>query len=298
MLSVIIPTYNRKETLKESLQSLFNQSLSKDQYEILVIDDGSTDITQAVLSEMSRQSPVKLKYFYQQNKGPGAARNLGIRQAQGELIFITGDDIIATDNLLKEHLDSHKIHRGIAVLGKTEWHPDIELTEIMNYISQSGHQFEYKKISDPFNLPYNYFYTSNISLPKSWFEQVGYFDEEFPYASFEDTELGYRMSQKGLRIIYNERALAYHKHRIELMNFCERQRKAGESGYIFYLKHPELAKTLRIDRNDMMRNLKMLYFRTLSAIFKFLRFKRAYYYALLKYYYRLGVKQRMTMGRS
>lgn len=295
-LSVIIPTYNRVELLKKCLHSLFNQTLPKHQYEIIIIDDGSTDNTQKILYQTAAEAPVSFKFFKHENKGPGAARNVGIKEAQGEIVFFTGDDIIATENLLKEHLDFHKKYHDVAVLGRIKWHPDIDVTDFMKYIMISGYQFGYEKIKDPMDLSYGYFYTSNISLPKSWFDKTGYFDEDFPYASFEDIELGYRMEKKGLRIIYNKGALAYHMHIVDLKSFCERQRKAGESGYIFYLKHPEIASTIGVGRSRLERNLRILFFRILSTIFKLVRFRKGYYSSQLLYFYSLGVKQRCLIS--
>ena len=86
-LSVIIPTYNRKDILRESLTSLFNQTLSSEKYEIIVIDDGSIDETGDMVKELIPKSPVILKYFRQENKGPASARNLGILNAQGKIIL-------------------------------------------------------------------------------------------------------------------------------------------------------------------------------------------------------------------
>ena len=95
MVSVVIPTYNRKDMLKECLESLFNQTYPKERYEIIVVNDGSTDGTEEVLNEYAKKAPCAFKWFTQQNKGPCVARNLGVKNARGEIICFIDDDCVA-----------------------------------------------------------------------------------------------------------------------------------------------------------------------------------------------------------
>ena len=76
-LSVVIPTHNRKEILRRSLKALLDQTLPHESYEIVIVDDGSTDETENMVRRMVPTSPVRIRYYYQSNKGPAAARNLG-----------------------------------------------------------------------------------------------------------------------------------------------------------------------------------------------------------------------------
>ncbi len=77
-LNINLPTYNRKEKLEECLKVLLNQSYPKDKYEIIVVDDGSTDGTKEIITEFKDN---KLRYQRQENKGPGAAINTGAKMA-------------------------------------------------------------------------------------------------------------------------------------------------------------------------------------------------------------------------
>jgi len=104
-LSVIICTYNRADLLNMSLESLTRQTLSKDKFEVILIDDGSSDHTKDVSSAF--HSVLPLKYFYQNNAGLASARNHGIFAARGEILLFLDDDDIATPSLIEEHMKTH-----------------------------------------------------------------------------------------------------------------------------------------------------------------------------------------------
>ncbi len=247
MISIIIPTYNRSSTLNKTLSAYYK--LKEFFFEIIIVDDGSTDNTEEMVHVFILNHPdMKLKYRKKTNSGPGVARNVGIDEVTTRLVLITGDDIIPSESLLKEHILTHQNYqysRNIAVLGKTVWISDIKITPFMNYIQEYGLQFGYSLIKHNDIVPFNFFYTSNISLNTSCLLR-NKFDETFPFAAWEDTELGYRLAQKGLKIIYNEKALAYHDHNINILSFCERQIKCGYSSGIFSELHPELKNFLKI----------------------------------------------------
>ncbi|MBU4013908.1 MAG: glycosyltransferase family 2 protein [Proteobacteria bacterium] len=241
-LTVIIPTYNRKDILKKCLNALFNQTYPQSNYEIIVIDDGSTDGTEESIKSVVRDSPCLLRYFKQQNKGPAAARNVGITNTSGKIVLFIGDDIMATSTLLEEHYNWHKRHPddNVAVLGYVTWVPGAKVTLFMEWLEQSGAQFGYSLIRDSADVPYNFFYTSNVSVKRDFLLKYGLFDEDFPYAAWEDIELAYRLSGEGLRIVYNSAAVGYHEHQVCRRSFCKRSRLAGRAMAILHQKHPEL----------------------------------------------------------
>jgi glycosyltransferase involved in cell wall biosynthesis len=242
-VSVIIPTYNRVERLLRCLAHLQNQTIDRSKVEILVVDDGSTDDTYDRLRPFT--SDKTGRYFCQSNGGPARARNMGIRAARGRILLFIGDDIMATPQLLEEHLSYHCRFEDepIAVLGFTDWSDRIDVTPLMK-CGGKGAQFAYHLIDkgglDPQNLPYRFFYTSNISI-RRWFllENDLFFDEDFLYALGEDGELGYRLQQKGLRIVYNPRARAYHEHPTTFDSVCHRSYLKGQVAVLQVKKHPE-----------------------------------------------------------
>lgn len=280
-LSVIIPTYNRKEILKKCLNALFNQTYPKSDYEIIVIDDGSTDGTEELVKSIINGSPCVLRYFKQENKGPAVARNVGIENANGEIILFIGDDIIATSTLLEEHIKWHKNYPedNVAVLGYVTWSPEIEITPFMKWLENGGPQFAYYKLRHGQKVPWNSFWTCNISAKKRFLIENGLFDEDFPSAAYEDSELGYRLHKKGLKLLFNKSAIAYHYHYTSLDDACQRMIKVGESAYMFSKKTGREPKL--ISKSPMRRFLSKVKF--------------AVYYLIARFYEKRKVKEKIFL---
>ncbi len=244
-LTVIIPTYNRSALLGRALRLLLDeQTAAPSDYELVVVDDGSTDGTPEVVKAVGAPES-RLRYFRQENQGPAAARNLGVREAKGKIVLFTGDDCLPDRRLIEEHLRAHDRSGDVGVVGHVAWHPDLELTPLMLFLDQ-GAQFGFGYINDPDHVSAWSFYTANCSVQRHWIEEVGGFDEDFENAAYEDIELAYRMQQRGLRIIYHRPALTYHHHAPTLEGHLVRQRLCGRSSVIFWRKHPELKEELDI----------------------------------------------------
>jgi glycosyltransferase involved in cell wall biosynthesis len=241
LFTVIVPTFNRANLLKKTITLLARQTIAKKMFEAIVISDGSTDHTDKVIQDLQAVMPFPLKYLKQRNQGPASARNLAILKAQGKFVLFMGDDTFPAEDLLELHADVHRDHEDVAVLGKVEWSPEIAITPFMHMLAPDGFQFRYSKIRNPENCGFRFFYTSNISLPRSWLNG-SLFDAEFPYGALEDAELGYRLEKRGLRIRYNEKALTYHNHAMTLSSFSQRMKLVGRSAVILVRKHPELKK--------------------------------------------------------
>lgn len=241
--SVVIPTYNRVSILARCLQALERQTFSNP-FEVIVVDDGSVDTTPHLLASWSSRR-YTLRCFRQENKKPAAARNRGIRHVVGERVLFLGDDIIASPQLLFEHDRAHTAQGGgVAVLGYTVWSSELQVTRFMKYLGEQGWQFGYALIRDPGDLSFNFFYTSNVSLPVSLLTRVGGFDEFFGAAGWEDTEYGYRLKRVGGRIVFHPEARAEHLHFTTFRSFCARQYRVGQFAPYFYEKHPELRVSL------------------------------------------------------
>ncbi len=241
-LSIIIPTYNRKDSLAICLDRLSRQDVPPSVYEVIVVDDGSTDGTGQVVKNFP--ASFGLKYIQQTNSGPGSARNRGVHQADNDIIVFIGDDILVTREFVRQHLAGHKVHsdENEVILGQVDWPQDLEVTPFMEYVmGPSGLQFNFTEIKDRGNVGYSRFYTSNISIKKSLLiKQDVIFDTDFVYAAMEDIDLGYRLQKKGMRLIYHPDAMAYHNHPMNLASFLGRQEKVGAMMLVFESKHPEL----------------------------------------------------------
>lgn len=239
-VSVLIPTYNRADLLQRCLASLREQTLDRSRYEVVVVDDCSTDATPRLLEQADG-----IVHFRQPvNHGPAAARNVAIRAARADLVLFLDDDIAAAPDLLEQHLAGHRdggSDDSLGVLGRIEWHPDLQRTDFMRWLDTSGLQFAYDTWlrPGPVEPPYSAFYTANLSMHRSLLDRVGGFDERFPYPAFEDFELAFRLAQQGFRLVYRPEPLAFHTRSMDLRGFRDRMRKVGESAELLRANAPE-----------------------------------------------------------
>jgi glycosyltransferase involved in cell wall biosynthesis len=243
--SVVIPTFRRTETLFPVLDALGAQG-DPPEFEVVVVDDGSGDDTLPRLE--AYRPPYPFRFFTQANAGPATARNRGVREARGAVILFLGDDTVPEPPLLSIHALTHAERRShpVAVLGYTTWPRGFRVSPFLHHINEYGLQFGYGLIRDPEAVPFNFFYTSNVSLPRDLLLDVGLFDTSFPHAAWEDIEVAYRLMQRGMRMVYRPSAVARHHHDITFASFRRRQEKAGEAAAIFYRKHPELGDFLAV----------------------------------------------------
>lgn len=237
-LSVVIPTFNREKVLSRALKAYLAQSQPHLIHELLVVDDGSTDGTEAMVRDFSRRSRFPIHYLRQSNKGPAAARNLGIRQATSSIVLFTDSDIVPRPELVEQHMESHRKEpeARAAVLGYVTWPREIKATPFMRWYGEQGALFGYGRIQGRQEVDFHYFYTCNLSVKVDFLKSCGQFDEDFKGAAYEDLELGYRLSKHRLRLLYNSAATAYH-HQFVL--FAEARRKAlanSPSAHLFFGK--------------------------------------------------------------
>ena len=275
-LTVIIPSYNRKDILKKCLNALFDQTYPRSDYEIIVVDDGSTDGTEEIVKFLINRSPCILQYFKQENKGPAVARNLAIKNANARIVLFIGDDIIATPGLVTEHMKWHSRNpeENVAILGYVTWSPELRITPFMKWLENGGPQFCFHGLEGKETASYKQFYTSNISLKRHFLLRNGLFDEDFKYAAYEDVELAYRLKTIGLKIEYNPRAIGFHYHPTSIADACKRMRKAGESGAIFVSKHPELEFISVMEKNLRIKQRKKAFVKLLYPLANVLNIRR------------------------
>jgi len=248
--SVVIPTFNRRTDLQRVLAALRRQRTAvAGEVELVVVDDGSTDGTAKWLkSERGHSDVITIS---QRNSGPAAARNRGAAAARGEILLFLGDDTEPADGWLLSHLEEHRLfgvsHQPLAVVGYTGFPTDHD-SPFCRFINEYGAQFGYGLIQDPGEVPFNFFYTSNVSIPRRFFTDLGGFREDFAAAAWEDIEFAYRAAQEGLNLRYQPRARTVHHHCIQPRTFCSRQRTSGRAGAVFADLHPELEGFLGVDR--------------------------------------------------
>ena len=256
LFSVVIPTCNRADALGRALAAWDRQLPPELPFELVVVDDGSTDRTAALLEGWHSQR-CRLRALRQDNAGPAAARNRALAAVEGELVLFTGDDIVPRPDLLAEHLAGHREHDdpGVAILGRTGWPDGADLTATMRHIDGVGaQQFSYHYFRDGAEYDFRHLYTSNVSLRRRLLElEPDGFCTDFPAAAFEDAEFAYRLSMHGLSIRYRAAARADHHHRYDAASFFARQRRCGEMAAVLYRVQPALKKWLDIRRLEWRR---------------------------------------------
>lgn len=229
-ISVVIGTYNQKDKLKLVLASLFAQTLSPYFYEIIVVDSMSNDGTDQMIEEISpalypdsRIGACPLNYIRQENLGRPGARNRGITEARGEIIFLTDADMRADKNLLQEHLRAHENKKNAAFEGMT--------------INPDNHLYIKERLRSGQKIRWSYFLTGNLSIPKEIIKNAGMFDPDFAGYGWEDIELGYRLHKLGVPLYYLPAAINHHMHPVSKEEMSTRKYHMGRSAAIFYKKH-------------------------------------------------------------
>jgi GT2 family glycosyltransferase len=241
-ISVVIPTYNRLDTLAHVIPTLLAQDLPRDRFELLICDSNSSDGTAEYLAGVAATSP-NVRHLPGAYGGRAAARNAGIRAARGTIVLFNDSDILASPDLLSRHLARHRDRLGIAVVG---W--EVQVKDLADYAykrdrpGERGHLHpEGRK-----RLSWLYFLTGNASVRRDDLLRAGCFDESFTGYGHEDLELGYRLEKAGLEIVYEPRAVNYHCQDVPHDDQKEKMKLAGRSTVRFYRKHPDFKVRLNL----------------------------------------------------
>ena len=242
-VTVVIPTYGRKELLGETLESLANQTYPAALTEVVVVDDCSEDDTHEFLQSL--ETPFRLvPVRHEVNKGRAAARNTALGVAGGDLVLFVDDDMRCDPDLLAEHVRFHDAHPGAGLIGSALQAPELGRSTVFTYLDAMGvHQLESGS-----RAPARYFVTNNGSIARKALLDVGLFDENFRNYGFEDTEIAIRLEEKlGTEFWYCADALAWHIHYQTLEAVLEkRQDTARPLAYLLRL-HPDRAVDFSVD---------------------------------------------------
>ncbi|KAF0134752.1 MAG: family 2 glycosyl transferase [Candidatus Saganbacteria bacterium] len=278
-ISVVIGTFNQKDKLKNTLLSLFKQTLSPASYEIIVVDSSSTDGTGQMIGSLPKPS-CEFRYIVAENKGKTFARNQGIDQAQGEIIFLTDADMKADLNLLMEHQKAHAKSQNSAFEGLT--------------INPDNKPYIKEKIKCSQKLKFSYFLSGNLSIKKDTLVSVGKFDEGFKGYGWEDIELGYRLFKYNVPLYYLPMAINYHDHPVTNEDMLKRKVDMGKSAAYFLKKHPNMEIKLFLGINPIAIAI-FNYINKSPNILKYIADQSAkspfFGYLLEEYYYRVGLRE-------
>jgi len=244
-ISVIIPTYNRRDILARTLPTVLGQDFPHDQYEIIIVIDGSTDGTREYLRTIEAKRALQI--IDQPNKGLPAARNAGIGAACGEIVLFIDDDLVCEPNLLKEHVSAHEsgapgVVSGL-ILGSADSSSnlasDLDEQNIQAYVERMSRQTE------P-HWPHDAIVYANNSVALELLQKVGGFDERF-YFAYEEVDLGLRLWDIGARFSYCSTAVAHHLSVKTSSDLVHRDAAwYGRSEVLLCRKHPAYRPHSRI----------------------------------------------------
>ncbi len=241
-ISVVVPTYNRLDTLAHVIPTLLAQNLPASAFEVLVCDSNSTDGTAEYLAGVHAEHR-NIRHLPGPYTGRAMARNAGIDAAQGDVVLFNDSDILASPDLLSQHLRHHRERTGIAVVGL-----EVQVKDLDDYAYKRDHPQARGSLHKPTRktLPWLYFLTGNASARRDDLLRVGKFDEDFTGYGHEDLELGYRLQRAGITIRYEPDAVNYHCQDVPHDDQKEKMKLAGRSTVRFYRKHPDFGVRLNL----------------------------------------------------
>ncbi|MDQ2686928.1 MAG: glycosyltransferase, partial [Armatimonadota bacterium] len=238
-ITAIVCTFNRVDMLQRVLKSYEAQTLPRWAYEVVVVDDGSSDGTTAFL-ESYRPDYTLVVHRMPQNSGLSAARNAGIIKARGEIVLFQDDDDAATPTYLKQHLRTHQAHPGahVAAFGRIDPSPEIADSVAFQVLNGASGLLNYfDDFRDGQLLDFRFFWGGLVSLKAAFLKENGLFDEETRWG-MDDAELAWRLKDAGLQVVHNKNAVLHALRSLTLEQFCRRQSNQGRAAAWMTRKHP------------------------------------------------------------
>lgn len=229
--SIVIPAYNAGRTLSDTLAALRDQSVPPEDYEVIVVDDGSIDETPAV----ARRAGAKC--ITQPNRGPAAARNSGVRAAHGEFVLFTDADCVPERDWIRQMILPFRNQKTAGVKGAYR-----------TCQTEPAARFAQAEFEDRYDLLEKFPAIDMVDTYSAAFRRdvlmaMGLFDESFPVASNEDTELSYRLCAAGHRLEFNRQAVVYHRHPDTFSKYLRLKFKRAYWRMVVYRRYP--GKTFR-----------------------------------------------------
>jgi GT2 family glycosyltransferase len=236
-ISVVIPTYNRRVLLQKTLPALHGLETQGFDYEVLLLNDGSTDGSDRCIEEFIRDNPGRLRHLSLPHSGsPAHPRNVGMREARGRIILLLDDDVIPDPDLLIPHWNFHTRHPEpeAAALGELYLPPDVESDPLSLF-----HSFPYDEVRRSKKLGYLFFWTCNLSFKRDFMLAHGMFDEDPALHPVEDMECGYRLCARGLEIEFVPESQGQHVHAMDMAGVPRKGERTGRAQFALSLKVPD-----------------------------------------------------------
>ncbi len=225
-VSVVIPTHNRAAWLQQVLVSLESQTYGLEHYEVIVVDNSSTDGTAALLETFTPSYPLRRLYVPKRDSFEAAAvRNAGARASQADILLFVDSDILADRRLIENHVAFHRAAPDLCVVGSVLYLPEAKMDPqalcdgtwksritVATPDPLETPLFCFSENLTSYRVPWFVCHSGNFSVARAHFEAAGLFDEWHKTWSIEDLDLGYRLYRRGLRFAFSRRATGYHLH--------------------------------------------------------------------------------------
>ncbi len=235
--SVIVPTFNRRDLVLRAVSRLLQQNFPADEYEIIIVVDGSTDGSADALRKLAPAS--RLQVIEQENHGPSAARNAGSRAAQANLLLFLDDDMLCDPGLLAAHIATHQKAERIVAFGALFLSADTPpslAAECFRREIGAFHLEREQRSGAEWRITDCVF--SNASLSRALLEEAGGFDEAFRMR--EDLELGTRLFSVGVRPQYVANAVTYQYYEKSSARLVRDAEAFAVGDVMFARKHPQV----------------------------------------------------------
>lgn len=243
-VSIIIPTYQRCNSLKRVLTSLTTQTFPHNAYDVIVSIDGSEDGSREMVENF--KSPYQLRYIWATNSGRASACNRGIRQAMGQVVLILDDDMEPSPSLVEAHYSVHSIRTKVGVIGAAPIKVDESSTPITRYIA-SEFNSRLLKMADPnYHFKLWDFYGGNFSIRRETLLEAGEFNNMFKIYGYEDIELAYRLLKSGVSIVFDPDAICTQNYEENFIGLARKTITSGKTSVFVVSMHPETFYELKL----------------------------------------------------
>lgn len=238
-VTIVIPTYNRSAAVLETLNILSVIDYPHDAWEVVIVDDGSTDDTETSVREWLEHKSFQAQYLRQENAGAAAARNRGAWAARGEVLIFIDNDILVQPDFIQQHLRALKENPACWIMGRVIHPPELRQTPFGRFRDDFHESFYRNCLHDCLSETQG-MTGQNVSIPKSDFLSLGGFDESYPGASCEDWELAMRARQRGTRVLFHPGICVLHNDwAVSLEQFCRRQKLYSIPQVLLWKKYGE-----------------------------------------------------------
>lgn len=227
-VAITVPAYNAEKHIAQLLEVLIQQTRMPD--EIIIVDDGSTDATSAVIQRYAEESSI-IKYIYQNNSGPAAARNKAWRSSNADICIFTDTDCIPRKNWIEELLKPFTSNDVGAAGGNCK---TINTYNVLARFIGCEYDWRYKNVKDEIDAHSSY----NLAVRRCILEDVGGYNEEYPVASGEDWDMTYKISRK-YKIIFMRTAIVGHYHPERFWRYMKTQMRRAFDRVKLYNDHPD-----------------------------------------------------------